>query len=199
MSLHRTASNWLHYILHRKKNCNKSNILILATQYSLEEIQYNCQQAPLNNKNPQVDSVSTVGRRVSPCMKTIEKLFSVITILSTGKKIYVDNTLKGNAMDFPVWCYGNYAKTSSKQSKKSPGELYTCNSCNCIHVIVIVNSACVIRLCFVNYIWIHRPWNMSLYFRPAFQNCVESLIISPRYCFSAPRQKRRWAGKNSKL
>ena len=67
-----------------------------------------------------------------------------------GKKIYVDNTLKGNAMDFPVWCYGNYAKTSSKQSKKSPGELYTCNSCNCIHVIVIVNSACVIRLCFVN-------------------------------------------------
>ena len=36
---------------------------------------------------------------------------------------------------------------------------------------------------------------MSLYFRPAFQNCVESLIISPRYCFSAPRQKRRLAGK----
>ena len=35
VSLHRTAPNWINYILNRKKNYNKSNILRLATQYSL--------------------------------------------------------------------------------------------------------------------------------------------------------------------
>ena len=51
-----------------------------------------------------------------------------------GKKNYLENTLKGNAMGFPVWCYGNHAKTSSKQSKKRSGELYTCTA--------IENAAC---------------------------------------------------------
>ena len=35
VSLHRTAPNWINYVLHRKENYNKSNILRLATQYSL--------------------------------------------------------------------------------------------------------------------------------------------------------------------
>ena len=35
VSLHQTAPNWINYILHRKTKYNKSNILRLATQYSL--------------------------------------------------------------------------------------------------------------------------------------------------------------------
>ena len=31
---------------------------------------------------------------------------------------------------------------------------------------------------------------MSLYFRPALQKCVESLLYRPRYCFSAASTKR---------
>ena len=103
-----------------------------------------------------------------------------------GKKIYVDNTLKGNAMDFPVWCYCNYAKTSSKQSKKRSGELYTCTA--------IDNAACIIRLCYVNCIEYIDP-EICHYIFGQLSKTVLKVSISPRYCFSAPRQKRRWAGK----
>ena len=94
------------YILHRKKNYNKSNILRLATQYSLNLFvkRYNV----IVNKHCWIIKHPCRFRinwcigleRYCPVRHAIKKLLSIIA----WENIYVDITFKGNAMDFPGWC-----------------------------------------------------------------------------------------------
>ena len=93
------------HILHRKKNYNKSNILRLATQYSLN-LFVKRHNVIVNRycwiiKHPCRLRINLCrSRKVLPVRHAIKKLLSIIA----WENIYVDITFKGSAIDFPGWC-----------------------------------------------------------------------------------------------